>query len=118
MHSLKQQLDDGARTTKAISGSWKWTVRIYFLVKIQLRVIMYHPRLCSYGKRVVDTFLQRIGLYRTWQLWHLTGSLHIPMKYRFRYKLRKSGVSHPYTQTFSVQKMTLRVCWQIQIQNI
>jgi hypothetical protein len=23
MHSLKQQLDDGARTTKAISGSWK-----------------------------------------------------------------------------------------------
>jgi len=61
VHSLKLQLDYGARTTEAILGSWKCMVRTYFLVKIQLNVETYHPGLCIYGKRVVDTFLQRIG---------------------------------------------------------
>ena len=61
VHSLKLQLDYGARTTEAILGSWKWKVRTHFLVKIQLSVETYRPGLCIYGKRVVDTFLQRIG---------------------------------------------------------
>jgi len=59
--SLKLQLDDGARMTEAILGSSKCKVRTYFLVKIQLSVVTYRPRLCIYGKRVVDTFLQQIG---------------------------------------------------------
>ena len=61
VHSLKLQLAYGARKTEAILGSWKCTVQTYFLVKIQLSVVTYHPGLCIYGKRVVDTILQRIG---------------------------------------------------------
>ena len=61
VHSLKLQLDYGARTTEAIVASCKYKVRTYFLVKIQLSVETYRPGLCIYGKRGVDTFLQRIG---------------------------------------------------------
>jgi hypothetical protein len=57
VHSLKLQLDYGARTTEAILGSWKCKVRTHFLVKIQLSVETYRPEQCIYGKRVVDTFL-------------------------------------------------------------
>jgi len=46
VHSVKLQLDYGARTTEAILGSWKYKVRTYFLVKIQLRVVTYRPGLC------------------------------------------------------------------------
>jgi hypothetical protein len=61
IHSLKQQQEYGVQTTDAILESWKCKVRTYFLVKIQLSVKTYHPGLSIYGKRVVDTFLQRIG---------------------------------------------------------
>jgi len=61
VHSLKLQLEYGARMTEAILGSWKWKVRTYISVKIQLSVVTYRPGLCNYGKRVVDTVLQRIG---------------------------------------------------------
>ena len=61
VHSLKLQLDYGARTTEAILESWKCQVRTYFLVKIQLSVVTYRPGLCIYCKHVVDTFLQWIG---------------------------------------------------------
>ena len=61
VHSLKQQLDYGARMPEAILGSWKCKVLTYFLVKIQLSVNTYAPGLCIYGKHVVDTFLQSIG---------------------------------------------------------
>jgi hypothetical protein len=61
LRSLKLQLDYGARTTEAILGSWKCKVRTYCFDKIQLSVETYRPGLCFYGKRVVDTFLQRIG---------------------------------------------------------
>jgi len=64
VHRLKLQLDYGAQTTEAIVGSWKCKVRIHILVKIQLRVGAYRPGQCIYGKRVVGTLLQRIGLYR------------------------------------------------------
>jgi len=86
VHSLKLQLDYGARTTEATIGSWKCKVRTYFWVKIQLSVETYCPGLCIYGKRVVDTFLQRIGWHRGCQLWHSSGGLHIPSKHRLRYK--------------------------------
>jgi len=58
VHSRKLQLDDGARTTEAISGCWIYKVRTHFIVKIQLRVVNYRPGQCIYDKRVVDTFLQ------------------------------------------------------------
>jgi hypothetical protein len=61
VHSLKLQLDYGARMAEAIVGSWKWKVRTYFSVKIQLSVVTYRPGLCIYGKHVGDTFLQRRG---------------------------------------------------------
>jgi hypothetical protein len=61
IHSLKQQHDYEARMTEAILGSWKWKVQTYFSVNIKLSVVTYRPGLCIYGKRVVDTFLQRIG---------------------------------------------------------
>ena len=61
VHSLKLQLDYGARTTEAILGSWKCKVRTYFLVKIQLSVETYRPGLCIYSKCVMHTFLQWIG---------------------------------------------------------
>jgi len=61
VHSLKLQLDYGAQTTEAVLESWKCKVRTYFLVKIQLSVVTYRPGLCMYGKRVVDTLLQRTG---------------------------------------------------------
>ena len=84
-HSLKLQLDYGVRMTEAIIGSWKCTVQTYFLVKLQLSVVAYLPGLCIYGKREVDIFLQRIGWHGAWQLWHVSGGLHIPIKHRFRY---------------------------------
>ena len=62
VHSLKMQLDYGARMTDAILGSWKCKVQTHILVKIQLSVGTYRPGQCMYGKRVVDSFLQRIGL--------------------------------------------------------
>jgi hypothetical protein len=61
VHSLKLQLDYGARMTEAGVGSRKCKVRTYFLVEIPLRVITYRPGLCIYSKHVVDTFLQWIG---------------------------------------------------------
>jgi len=61
VHSLKLQLDYGARMTEAILGFWKWKVRTYISVKIQLSVDPYRPGLGINGKRVVDIFLQRIG---------------------------------------------------------
>jgi hypothetical protein len=57
VQSPKLQLDYGAPMTEAILGSWKWKVRTYISVKIQLSVVTYHPWLCIYGKREVDTFL-------------------------------------------------------------
>jgi hypothetical protein len=57
IHSLKRQLDYGARTTEAILGSWKCKVRTHSLVKIQLSVETFRPEQCIYGKCVVDTFL-------------------------------------------------------------
>jgi hypothetical protein len=57
VHSLKLQLDYGARTTDAILGSWKCKVRTHFVVKIQLSVETYRPEQCMYGKGVVVTFL-------------------------------------------------------------
>jgi len=61
IHSLELQLDYGTRMTEALPGSWKCKVRTYFLVKIQLSVVIYRPGLCIYGKHVVDTFHQMIG---------------------------------------------------------
>jgi len=43
VHSLKLQLDYGARTTEVIIGSWKCKVRTPFIVKIQLSVETYRP---------------------------------------------------------------------------
>ena len=63
VHSLKVQLNYGARTTEAILESSKWKVGTHFVVKLWLRVGTYPPGQCIYGKRVVDTFLQRIGLH-------------------------------------------------------
>jgi len=57
VHSLKLQLDYGARTTEAILGSWKCKVRTHFLVKIQLSVETYRPQQCIDGKRVAESFL-------------------------------------------------------------
>jgi len=48
-------------------------------------VVTHGPGLCIYGKRVVDTFLQRIGWLGAWQLWHLSGGLHIQINHRFSY---------------------------------
>jgi hypothetical protein len=56
VHSFKLQLDYGVRKTEAILGFWKYKIRTYFLVKIQLSEVPYRPGLCIYGKRVVDTF--------------------------------------------------------------
>ena len=61
VHFLTMQLDYKAQMTEAIVGSWKCTVRTYFLVKIQLYVVTYDPGLSIYGKRGADTFLQWIG---------------------------------------------------------
>jgi len=61
IHSLKLQLDYGARTTEAILGSWNCKVRTYFSVIIQLNVVSYCPGLCIHGRRVVDTVLQKMG---------------------------------------------------------
>jgi len=118
VHSLKQHLNCRAWTTETILGSSKCKVRTYFLVKIQLSVITYHPGLCIYSKGVVDTLLQRIGWHGAWHLWHLSGGLHIPIKHRFWYELSPSGMSRACTWKFSVWKMTLCVCWQPQIQSI
>jgi len=62
VHSLKLQLDYGARTTEAIIGSWKCEVRIHFSVTIQTSVGTNRPGQCIYGKRVVDTFIHTIDL--------------------------------------------------------
>jgi len=40
-----------------------------------LLVVTYRLQLCIYGNRVEDTFLQRIGRYREWHLWHFSGSI-------------------------------------------
>ena len=84
-HSCKLQLKYGALTTEATLGSGKCTVWTYFLVKIKLSVVTYCTWLCIYSKRVVDTFLQRIGWHGGWQLGHLCSSPHRPIKYRFWY---------------------------------
>jgi len=97
VHSLKLPLDYGAHTTDAVLGSWKCNVWTYFLVKIQSSVVTYHPGQCIYSKHMVDTFLQRIGWHGAWQLWHLCGGLHIPIKHRFRYRLMPTGMSRPCT---------------------
>jgi len=55
------RLDYGAQMADPILGSCKCKVRTYFSVKIQLGVVTYHTGLHIYGKRVVDTFLQRTG---------------------------------------------------------
>jgi len=115
VHSLKLHLDYGARTIQAIVGSWKCKVRTHFLVRIQLSMGTYRPGQCIYSKRVVDTFLQRIGLNRAWQLWHLCGGLHILIKYRFRYLLGSSGMSPPAPRSI-VSDRWHSVCWQRQIQ--
>ena len=60
IHTLKQQLDYGARMTEAIWESWKCKVRSHFLVNIQFSVVTYRLGLCISGKHVVDTILQRI----------------------------------------------------------
>jgi hypothetical protein len=93
VHSRKLQLNYTVRMTEAILGSLKCNIRTYILVKIQLSVVTYHRGLCIYGKRVVHTFFQRIGWRGAWQLWQLSGGLHIPIKHRFRYLLRPSGMS-------------------------
>jgi len=63
VHSLKLQLDNGAQTTEAIVRCWKCMVQTHFLVRIQSSVGTYRPGQCIYGKRVVDTLFQRIGLH-------------------------------------------------------
>jgi len=60
VHSLKLQLDWGARTTEAILGAWKCKVQTYSAVKIKFSAVTYGPGLCIHGKRAVDTFLQSI----------------------------------------------------------
>jgi len=84
IHCLKLQLHYWAQTREAILGFSKCKVRTRFWGKVQLSVVTYRPGLCIDGKRVVDTFLQRIAWYGSLQLWHLSGGLHIPIKHRFR----------------------------------
>jgi len=63
LHSPKLQQDYGAQTTVAIVGSWKWKVRKYIIVKIQLWVVTDRQQLGINGKRVVDIFLERISCH-------------------------------------------------------
>jgi len=81
------------------------SVRTYVLVKIQFSVFSYRLQLCIYGKCVVDTFLEWMGWHGAWQLSHYSGGRHIPIKHRFRYLPRLSGMSSAGTNMFSLWMM-------------
>jgi len=78
----------------------------------------YSRRLCIYCKRVLHTFLQRMGWHAAWLLGHFRGVLRIWINHIFRYLLGPSWMSRACIQKFKVWKMTLCVPWQPQIQSI
>jgi hypothetical protein len=61
VHTLNLQLDYGVRTTEAILETGKCICLNILFSQNPVKCRNLSPRLCIYGKRVVDTFLQSIG---------------------------------------------------------